>query len=373
MRKNVLALTILGAIAGGACAQSSVTVYGTVDEGIGKSNGGTSNNPTTGITNTSNSYQVIQNHASRLGFMGTEDLGGGLFAQFQIEHRFSPDTGAQSTNTMWFGVSYVQLTNAQWGKVYMGRNYTPVLLLTTHTDPFGWDGVGQTGWMAYGNYRTPDNSAPTLTSNGRSVTNNSIRASNAIGYISPSFSGFSMHAQAGLSEATNNGRPMSLSAAYEAGPVYVGIAAEKVYGGNFQGQGLYSLGASYNFGVTRLMAYFGRSSYGVRMAANGTNYFTGQALPASLGGGTVSTAGGANIAHAKVYSIGAVTPIGGGAVKVGYTRENPDGPNNLMQKFALGYDYYLSKRTKLYVEGSYAKEDLMSKSKLAIMGIRHDF
>jgi predicted porin len=374
MKKRILALAVLGAITGGSAnAQSSVTIYGTVDLAVGKSNGGLANNPSYGMTNSSNSYQMVQGHANRIGFRGNEDLGGGLFAQFQIEHRFNADTGAQAGSVMWQGMSYVQLSSTQFGKVYLGRNYATAFLLAARLDPFGWDGVGQTGSLAWGNYRTPEVSMAAAASNGRSVTNNSVRMSNAVGYISPSFSGFSIHAQGGLSETSGLGRPMAIAANYEAGPLFVGLNAEKVFKGSYQDQGLYQLGASYDFGVTRLMGYYARSSYGALTAANGTTYFTGQALPVGLGGGTLSTANGRNVIHARVYSIAAVTPIGGGAIKAGYTRMNPDGPNNLVQKLGLGYDYFLSKRTKVYIDGGYAKEDLVSKSKLVAIGVRHDF
>jgi predicted porin len=373
MNKTLLVLALAGTFAAAAHAQSSVTIYGTVDLAVAKSNGGLANNPSSGMTNSSNSYQMVQGHANRLGFRGNEDLGGGLSAQFQIEHRFAADTGAQVGSVMWQGLSYVQLSSTQLGKVYLGRNYTPAFFIAVRLDPFAWDGVGETGSLAWGNYRTPEVSQAAVASNGRSTTNNSVRASNAVGYISPSFSGFSLHAQGGLSEASGMGRPMSINANYEAGPLFVGLNAERVYQGTYQGQGIYQLGASYDLGVTKLMGYFARSSYGARTAANGTTYFTGQTLPASLGGGTLTTTGGNNIVHAKVFSLGAVTPVGGGAIKAGYTRVDPDGPSNLIQKLALGYDYFLSKRTKVYVDGSYAKEDLVSKSKLLAVGIRHDF
>lgn len=363
MKTKILGFAAMLAIAGPASAQSSVTIYGSVDLAIGKSNGGLANNPTTGMTNSSNSYQMIQGNANRIGFKGNEDLGGGLSAQFAIEHRFSADTGAQAGNVMWQGLSFVQLTSTQFGKVYLGRNYTPAFWLAVRTDPFVWAGVGQSGGLPWGNYRTPEASQGAVATNGRSVTNNTVRVSNAVGYISPSFNGFSVHTQGGLSENTGLGRPMSINANYEAGPLFVGVNAERVYGGSYAEQGIYQVAASYDFGVTKLMGYFARSSYGARVAANGITTFSP----------TVSTAGGANITHAKIYTIGALTPVGGGFIKANYLRVNPDGPSNLIQKVALGYDYLLSKRTRVYVDGSYAKEDLVSKSKLVAVGIRHDF
>src|SRR5215216_3180015 len=124
MKKSLLALAVLGAFAGAASAQSSVTIYGSLDMALMKGNGGTAPNP--GALGTSKAYNVAQSNSSRLGFRGNEDLGGGLSAQFQIEHRFHPDDGAvPATQPFWMGRSYVQLSSATLGRVYLGREYGP--------------------------------------------------------------------------------------------------------------------------------------------------------------------------------------------------------------------------------------------------------
>ena len=147
MKKSLLALAVLGAFAGAASAQSSVTVYGLLDEGITKSNGGTSgNNGLTSPGAAPKAWTLQFASTPRLGFRGNEDLGGGLSAQFQIEHRFYNDTGAaQSSAIFWNGRSYVQLSSATAGRVYLGRDYSPAFWPAVKSDPFGWDGVGQAG------------------------------------------------------------------------------------------------------------------------------------------------------------------------------------------------------------------------------------
>ena len=122
MKRSLIALAVLGAFAGAASAQSSVTIYGSLDQALSKGNGGTA--PNNGANGTSKAWQVRQSNGSRLGFRGNEDLGGGLSAQFQIEHRFTPDDGA-AANPFWAGRSYVQLTSAAAGSVYLGREYDP--------------------------------------------------------------------------------------------------------------------------------------------------------------------------------------------------------------------------------------------------------
>ncbi len=81
MKKSLLALAVLGAFAGAATAQSSVTMYGLIDLGVGKP-AGTANKG------------MFQAAGSRLGMRGSEDLGGGLKGLFNIETRFDADTGA---------------------------------------------------------------------------------------------------------------------------------------------------------------------------------------------------------------------------------------------------------------------------------------
>ena len=97
MKKSLLALAVLGAFAGAASAQSSVTLYGRVDLSLAKNIG-------------SDAKGVQNGSGSRLGFRGVEDLGGGMKAIFNIEHRFNADTG-ELTNAakFWQGRSIVGL------------------------------------------------------------------------------------------------------------------------------------------------------------------------------------------------------------------------------------------------------------------------
>lgn len=121
--KRIATFALLNALAAVAGAQSSVTIYGLVDLGIVKGNGGTATNPF--ALGTSRKWTMQERSSSRLGFRGEEDLGGGYSAQFQIEHRFRADTGAVTNPTFWHGRSYVQLSSKTLGKVYLGREYSP--------------------------------------------------------------------------------------------------------------------------------------------------------------------------------------------------------------------------------------------------------
>ena len=348
MKKSLLALAVLGAFAGAASAQSSVTIYGVVDMGITKGNGGTA--PNNGANSTSKAWQVKQARGSRLGFRGNEDLGGGLSAQFLIEHRFVPDTGTvtpSATTTspnFWDGGSYVQLTHAAAGSVYLGRWYTPAFWIALKTDPFGWDGVGQVGSKAWAGFLTP-------TTNGAGV-----RTTNTVGYKTPSWGGFTANVAVGLGEA-NIPRDTGLNAEFTSGPIYAGLGYEKVSGngspaagqvttGNpVDGNSLVNFGFAYNFGVIRPIFYYGRSK---------------------TGAGSVNTN--------KFWQLALTAPIGPGVLKAQYFDLDPQGATNSENKFSIGYDYFLSKRTRIYVDYAAAKKEGAFTNNTAFdLGIRHDF
>lgn len=348
MKKSLLALAVLGAFAGAASAQSSVTIYGTVDQGIARTNGGTAGNNFLAAAGTSKAWQVRESRGSRLGFRGNEDLGGGLSAQFLIEHRFSPDTGAVNggaSNVFWNGASYVQLTSAAAGSVYLGRWYTPAFWVNLKTDPFGYDGVGSIGSRGFAGFLTPGPTGP------------GVRTSNTVGYKTPNWGGFTANVAFGLGEgSTTNGRDNGFNAEYTAGPIYAGLGYEKVVGGPaaagggaIDGNSLVNVGFAYNFGVVRPMVYYARSKTGT---------------------GNVNTN--------KMASVGLTAPAGPGMIKAHVFRYDPQGDSNTETKLGLGYDYFLSKRTRLYADVGYTKKETTAATKLTNntaynLGVRHDF
>jgi predicted porin len=347
MKKSLLALAVLGAFAGAASAQSSVTIYGVVDMGISKGNGGTA--PSQGANSTSKAWQVKQARGSRLGFRGNEDLGGGLSAQFLIEHRFTPDTGTVTPGTttttpnFWDGGSYVQLTHAAAGSVYLGRWYTPAFWIALKTDPFGWDSVGQVGSKAWAGFLTP-------TANGGGV-----RTANTVGYKTPNWGGFTANAAVGLGEGSAP-RDTGVNAEFTSGPIYAGVGYEKIGAGTYtyptgvvntvaDGNSLINVGFAYNFGFIRPIVYLARSKTGV---------------------GSVNTN--------KFWEVALTAPIGPGVLKAQYYDLDPQGATNSENKFSIGYDYFLSKRTRVYVDYATAKkEGAFTNNNAFDLGIRHDF
>jgi predicted porin len=127
MKKATLAVAVLAASTSAAWAQSSVTLYGIVDAAVrytSNANAGTS-------TKTMTPGGMSQ---SRLGVNVTEDMGGGLKALVNMEHRFSSDTGAVSSSTDFWRQAWVGLQSNEFGQIRLGRQYN--ILFDVYTSTF---------------------------------------------------------------------------------------------------------------------------------------------------------------------------------------------------------------------------------------------
>jgi len=370
MKKSLLALAVLGAFAGAASAQSSVTIYGSLDLGVTKSNGGTSGNNggqagnVNGGIDQRKAWTLQSANAPRLGFRGNEDLGGGMSAQFQIEHRYNVDTGTQNNaGTFWQGRSYLQLSHAAAGRVFLGRDYGASFWPAVKSDPFGFDGVAQLGTLMYGSFRSANpNTAVTRTGTtaAAAVTGlgNNVRVSNQIGYKSPSFGGLTLQIGTGLGENAV-GRDDSFNVEYGAGPIYAAVAYERVKGtgsdpiataaNSRDGDRLMSFAVHYDFGIVKPMLYFSRSQVD-----------------------NVNTPVGIGDVDTDFVSLGALAPIGPGTLKAAIARLKPD-LGNRTKKLGLGYDYPLSKRTNLYADVGVTKTDTLTRNTTWSFGAKHTF
>ena len=327
MKKSLLALAVLGAFAGAASAQSSVTIYGLLDQGIYKGNGGGATNP--GANGLSKAWQVKQAAGSRLGFRGNEDIGGGLSAQFQIEHRFTPDDG-NAAAVFWAGRSYVQLTSAAAGAVYLGREYAPWFWPAVKSDPFGWDGVGQISTHQTALYAND---------NGGS----GVRTANTVGYKSPNMGGLTVQAAVGLGEGSaTGGRNTGFNVEYGAGPIYAAMGFDKIAGGPNDGNSIVNGAFHYDFGVAKAIAYFARGK---------------------TGGGELTNTD---------FSLAASAPVGGGRLKAAFTQLKLDNDDKL-KKVGLGYDYPLSKRTNVYADVGIAAQKGVDRNNAFAVGLKHTF
>jgi predicted porin len=333
MKKSLTALAAL-AVTGLASAQSSVTLFGVVDAGVSYQSA-TSRSATTGLTSKQSQWSVSNSgyNSSRIGFRGTEDLGGGLAASFWLEAPLSND---DASNAIAFTRRSTVSLSGGFGEVRLGRDYSATFWNDTVFDPFGTNGSG---------------SSVINTVSGSSALGNTnyVRASNMVGYfLPPNLGGFYGQFQYGLNEnvktsATDTTAATSSSAGryvggrfgYANGPLDVALSV---------GQNIavdtttltrkiqtINLGASYDFGPVKL---FGELS-------NVKNKFDLAA------GDTHDTYNG--------YLIGASMPVGAGLIRASYStvRYNEGaagitGEDPRANKFAIGYVHNLSKRTALY-------------------------
>lgn len=317
MKKTLIAVAALAAV-GAASAQSSVTAYGIIDLSITSSRGSPTGNSVTRLDSGSAA-------GSRLGFRGTEDLGGGLKANFVAETGFCADSNAGAPNFCTGGnnfmgrQAFVGLSGG-FGTLNLGRQYTPAFLALTTLDPFasGTDAQAVTLFENYGGYGA--NTA--YTANPRN--NNSIQ------YSLPNLGGLFATVNYSLGEVAGNssgGRGTGLSGGYANGPLYVVLAYQKTNNATATDSRKSSLlGATYDLGVAKLHFGYGRTKNDTLAPVTTQNY-----------GDAANTL------------LGVTVPLGAGALKASYVRHNDRTASNLdANQFGIGYDYSLSKRTTVY-------------------------
>jgi predicted porin len=346
MKKSLLALAALGAFAGVAHAQSSVTLYGIIDVGINM------NTNAGGFHKYDMSSGVMQ--GSRFGLRGTEDLGGGLKALFVLENGFDVTNGKLGQGGLMFGrQAYVGLSS-QFGTVTLGRQYDSVV---DYVGPFE---VGdQWGGYIAAHPGDIDN------------FNNAYRTNNTVKYTSANYGGltfggtYSLGGQAG--NFTGN-QIWSLGAGYNNGPLALGV-------GYLNARTPAASGGIFNNGGTALAAnaavtspvYAGFTSANTyQVIGAGGAYTFGAATVGltysniqfgNLGKTFASPFAGqkATFNNAEVNFKYQLTP----ALLVGaaydYTRGSQvdDASRAQYHQGAVGVDYFLSKRTDVYVVGVY--------------------
>jgi general bacterial porin, GBP family len=225
MKKSLLALAVLGAFAGSALAQSSVTLYGVADANLQLQRAEIGTAATGYSTQSLTSVASGGLNGSRFGLRGTEDLGGGLKATFVLENGYNIDTGttAQSgTNAgaRLFGRQAWVGFGGGFGDIRLGRQYTPIGVVADQTASLGTKGAdlfAVTGALA----------ANTTATNQRA----GYRTDNAITYLSPNFGGVTAQVQyatrldGGEQNKPNNkqGRQWGLNTMYAGGPIKAGI------------------------------------------------------------------------------------------------------------------------------------------------------
>ena len=321
MRKKLIALAAASLVSAPVFAQSTVSVYGVVDQAIDSGNYGGTIGSVTRLTSSGYSTE-------RLGFKGSEDLGNGMKANFVLEMGMASDVGKldNANNQLFNRQSFVGLSG-NWGSVNFGRQYTPVFSIQAANDIFNIAGIG---------------SAYSLTNSGMT------RANNAIRYDSASINGFSgaaMYSMGDAGNANNNqenivaanpkdqGRHTGLNLRYANGPLAVGLG--------WANQKNTGVVAPATVVATKTTALIG--SYDFKVVAINAGWQTSKndASPVTFDN--------------RIWTLGATVPVfGNDSVKVSYNSLKDKLVSNDDSKvLSLGYVHRMSKRTTIY--GTWAK------------------
>jgi predicted porin len=345
MNKALLAFAVLGtAFAAPAFAQSNVSVYGLIDMGIVQESGAPAAKSTTKLTSGVST-------GSRLGFRGTEDLGGGLSAIFTLESGYQADTGTMGQGGLLFGRQIFVGLQGSLGTVKLGRQYTPVDGANTAVDPFSNGTTGRAANLLVRNYVG--------------------RFDNGITYTSPVIGGFQALLAYGLGEVPGDSSAKRFaggSLGYTSGPLNVRLAYQSTNtapdaartppvlpGSDSNG----ILGGTYDFGVATAHLAYGKSK---------------------------SDRAGVTTLDTDDYLVGVTVPYRAGKFMAHYIRRNDKSAANAnADYYAVGYAHSLSKRTLLYTTYGYIRNtngaaytvgsaiEVGSGNKALAIGIRHSF
>ncbi len=325
--------------AGSAAAQSSVTLYGVLDVfGFWNNNGGTS----------TVAMRSGGNVGSLFGLKGSEDLGNGLKADFDVENGFNVNNGtflADST-AMFYRQAWVGLSNEKYGYVRLGRQYTPSFFAIYPSDPFRLDealGLGASAVLA--------RDANTL-----AVQYLNGRQSNAIQYVSSNVGGFKFSALYGFLSSvtqptpTTNGNVMDFSLSYTGFGFYGALAYQNQRPGQMTVPGLaaplnllaserYTGALSYRIGIVNLQAFYIYTK-------------PDDAQPGSIAERTGSY-------HPfSVAQVGAtVQATAFDTIEFAALERSVRGVHDNTPAFQIGWDHSLSKRTSVYARAGYMKNN----------------
>jgi predicted porin len=345
MKKHIAALAVSTAFAAPAFAQSSVTLYGVIDEGIDFTNNAGGQH----IYETASGYA----QGSRWGLKGAEDLGGGLKAIFQLENGFDLNSGKLNQGGRMFGrQAYVGLADDKYGTVTLGRQYDSLVDYFAQTTAAG-------NWAGYLFASPYDNDN----------TDNSFRVDNTVKYASPNLAGFQFGGTYSFSNDTNfaNNRQYSFGGQYANGGLLIAAAYLQA---NNPGNGssgaitandasfiaarmrVFGGGINYTFGPATVGFAYSNSNY-KDPTANG--YLASSALLAPVGT-SLNTLKYQNFALNGKYQILPAFYVG---AQYMYTMEAYDASTGSVKpkihSVGIMADYNLSKRTDFYIQGAYQK------------------
>ena len=341
MKLTLIAGAVLALVSGMAAAQSAVTVYGNLDVGVLTQNHAPDGTASTTMANGGISPSIW-------GFRGSEDLGGGLKANFNLEGHFAPDTGAIVGNaTTGNGALFrrqanVGLSSAGLGTVTLGNMYSPAILAFAATDPRGLreNFSGLYSWAYNSGVVSKDPVTHQLGLTATPNTNNDVGVflQNAISYsntIGPVGVGAAYSLPERNTVGAASGAVYSLGLTYS-GPVSLSAAYQSNNKPNTSDRlsSIYTVGAGYTIGD-----FTGKLNY-----LRGVNKDSTTIVETS---------------RVDVFGLGVdwKTASNNTVIVAAYFGKDKDNSADKTKTLILSDEYALSKRTTLYGQLAYARAD----------------
>ncbi|MHB9118285.1 MAG: porin [Burkholderiales bacterium] len=322
MKKSLIALAVTGAfVAPAAMADSgNVVIYGKIHASYDITDNG--NGGATGVNGTRTNK--ISDNQSRIGFKGSEDLGNGLSAIWQVENKINVDGVAGAWNSR---NTFLGLSGKSWGTVLLGKLDTPYKSSTRDLDNFGDTLADNRSIMGGGD---------------KAQANFDGRPNNVLAYVSPKFNGFdaAIAYVAGAETATTSGQKKgnawSLDGKYENGPLFAALAYERH---NLGDAGTGTLGA----GTPDKSEKAWKLGIGYKMDAFKVGFVYEKTSDDN------SPTGTEKFGH-NAYTLNGGYTFGSNEAKIAYTRAGDVASNSDSgaKQWSLGLDHNLSKRTKVY-------------------------
>ena len=369
LKKSLIAIATLGAFAGSAMA-ADITISGRIDTGLNFHDREVKELGVTTVDENTFQMKTGQYSSSRITIKGSEDLGNGMKVGFLLENGFDSDNGDLAQDGKIFGREAIVYLEGDFGHFSMGREGALSSGVGSYNVVWGFSPWG-TGW---GDYANPK---------GQFMVGDRDRFNNTLTYRSPEFAGVQVYAQYSLAadadeddQSTKNKRYAGLGATYKLGAFSTGIVVDTIMNKSTEANTEDSLGvswgASYDFGVTKpmILVQYGKNENKLGGFGVSDLYYFRDNMRNLTNEGLTGYG----------VTLGAITPLLGGNLytSVSYTDGEFDGDatsqrlvgekwdtstrvyDGDIQRWgiAVGYDYPLSKRTKLYGFAAYNEGEI---------------
>ena len=368
LKKSLIAIATLGAFAGSAMA-ADITISGRIDTGLNFHDREVKELGVTTVDENTFQMKTGQYSSSRITIKGSEDLGNGMKAGFILENGFDSDNGDLAQDGKIFGREAIVYLEGDFGHFSMGREGALSSGVGSYNVVWGFSPWG-TGW---GDYANPK---------GQFMVGDRDRFNNTLTYRSPEFAGVQVYAQYSLAadadeddQSTKNKRYAGLGATYNLGAFSTGIVVDTIMNKSTETNTEDSLGiswgASYDFGVTKpmILVQYGKNEKTLGGFNVSDYYYFDERITNFQNEGLTGYG----------VVLGAITPLFGGNLytSVSYTdgelegeatsQYNAGGAGSSVRLYdgdlqrwgvAVGYDYPLSKRTKLYGFAAYNEGEI---------------